>query len=390
MTETREASAGEGAQAAGRLIDQQRMLSDFGIYALNADNLDEVLNRACKLVTSGLGENLAKIVEQIEGEEKLYVRAFDGYDLQESERWIKSGSGSSAGHALVTGTPTISTDAKNDPRFERAELEAEEQVRSVVNVPIQDVLGGENVWFGVLEVDSERVDAFAEDEIDFLRLYANLIAAAIGRQKALDVVEKALGEKEHLLRELQHRIKNNLATVTGLINLQSRKAKEEETVKQLEAINRRVETLRLVHEKLYSRNSTERIQLRPYLRELIENLVAFHNTGSTHIVVDTNFEDVLVEADAAIPIGLIINEFITNSIKYAFTDGSGRIGADLIVDRGEATLTLCDDGIGLPAPDERTEGTGMTIINGLAKQLGGSAQWSNSDGAVLEIGFRMN
>lgn len=370
-----------------RLVDQQRILADFGIFALTSDDLDDVLRKACELVVAGLGETIAKVVEVRDGGEKLYLRTNVGFEVSEENRWLKPGRGSSAGHALMSGTSTISMDAPNDSRFERAIVIAELDIKSLANVLIPDVLDGEGKWYGVLEVDSPKGNAFSDDEIDFLHIYANLVAAAVGRHRARKRMQVLLDEKEQLLRELQHRIKNNLAVVTGMVRLQSRQAEHPETVRQLDKIAQRVETLGLVHQELYTQQSTERIRLRPYLEALVKNLMAFNEAGTRGITIETSIDDHIIETDIAIPIGLIINEFLTNSLKYAFDRSGGRIMLALSVTEGAIRLVLRDDGRGLPEPFEATDGTGMTIIRGLANQLGGEPAWSSDGGAGLQVTF---
>lgn len=377
------------SESMGDDLSRQQVLADFGIEALSSSNLDEILGGACVLVADGLDESLAKIVEDRPDSERLYIRAEHGFGLEEADKWIGRGRASSAGHALLTGTPTISNHADTDDRFVRAHFIKKHRVMSVANVPIPDTLGGPGIWWGVLEVDSCNYGAFSDSDVTFLRLYANLLAAAIARIRAREELEEALGEKQRLLQELQHRIKNNLATVTSLIRMQARQAKSEEAKKQLDAIGRRVETLRLVHERLYSRQGTETIALKDYLDELVRNLAGFHGSDAEKVVIDTRFEDAAIVADKAIPIGLIVNEFITNAIKYAFPDGKGVIACTLELNGGEAHLVLSDDGVGLPDDFATSGGTGTTIVNGLARQLGGAAGWSSvpGEGTKLTIGF---
>ncbi len=160
--------------------EQTRALAEFGIFALQSDDLSEVLARACRLAVAGLGERIAKIIE-VRGD-ALYLRHTLGFDPAEADRWLEPGHGSSAGHALMTGTATASSDAAADTRFDRAMVIADMDIRSLVNVLIPDLTGRQD-WYGVLEVDSRDARGFSDYEIAFLQSCANLVAAAIGRQK---------------------------------------------------------------------------------------------------------------------------------------------------------------------------------------------------------------
>ena len=178
-------------------------------------------------------------------------------------------------------------------------------------------------------------------------VYANLLGAAIAQDRARARMAAMVEEKEALLRELQHRIKNNLATVTGLVRLQSCEARHPETVAQLGKIGQRIETLRLVHERLYKRAVGERVALRPILEELVANIGAFHEAGRRGVEIEVRVEDHDVDADLAIPVGLLINEFATNSFKHAFGEGGGRVAVRLAAEGDALRLEMADDGPGL-------------------------------------------
>lgn len=371
------------------LVAQQRLLAEFGSHALSADNLDEILGTACRMAAEGLGQTLSKIVEHRDGD--LVVVASHGYDLRSEDMVLGRAGGTSAGHALEAGVPTVSGDVLADTRFERATIEQGGAVRSVLNVPIPDLLDPGAEWYGVIEVDSPECDAFSDDQVAFLRLYADLVAAAIERRDAQRRLEALVGERGRLLDELQHRVKNNLAIITGLVRLQSRKAEAPETKAHLADIGQRIETLRLLHETLYTQHSANRVALDVYLGELVENLVAFHASGTERVAFETVFEPYVVDVDRAIPLGLVINEFVTNALKYAFGDGGGRIAVSLGKHGDDAELVLSDDGVGLPEGAERSGGTGMTLIRGLAGQLGASVAWDSAGvaagGTTLRLRF---
>jgi two-component sensor histidine kinase len=141
-------------------------------------------------------------------------------------------------------------------------------------------------------------------------------------------------EKEALLRELRHRIKNNLATVTELVWPQSREARQPETVEQLGKIGQRIEALRLVHERLDARDVGERAALRPFPEELMVDAVDFHEAARRGIAIEVRVKDHDVEADLAIPVGLLVNEFVTNSFEHAFGERGGRADRGGSVGRG--------------------------------------------------------
>ncbi|MEQ9643219.1 MAG: histidine kinase dimerization/phosphoacceptor domain -containing protein [Alphaproteobacteria bacterium] len=365
------------------LLAQQKMLAEFARYALADGELVDILAMGCRLVAEGLGQGLAKVLE-LQGH-VLVVVASHGYELQPEDMIVKQPGGTSAGHAIATGTPTVSGDVLADHRFDRATIESGASVRSVLNVPIPSFGDSDAAWFGVIEADSPHTDAFSEDQVAFMQLYADIIGAAIERRHDKARLSTLVEEKSRLLIELQHRIKNNLAIITSLVSLQRRRAIQDETRDHLTTIERRIDALRLLHDKLYAHRSSNRLELRDYVMELVENLVEFHGDGLAGVDLDAHVDRYVVSIDKAIPIGLIINEFITNSMKYAFDDAGGQIRVQLGVEDHLATLVLADNGRGSAA--EPSGGTGMMLIEGLAGQLGAEAVWSSDGGTSLHLVF---
>jgi two-component sensor histidine kinase len=201
----------------------------------------------------------------------------------------------------------------------------------------------------IREVDSRVPRPFTENDISFLQTYANMVATAVNRLHLMNALRETAKEKGRLLLELQHRINNNLQVISALISTQSRRSPSPEVKEELKSIEDRIETLRLVHDKLYSAGDVDRVDLAP---------------------------------ETAIPLGLIVNEFVTNSMKYAFEDRPGLVGLELVTNgESPATLTLWDDGKGfakLPSG-----GTGMRLISGLLSQLHTKGQWRGEQGVRL-------
>ncbi|WP_267421465.1 histidine kinase dimerization/phosphoacceptor domain -containing protein [Methylobacterium sp. GC_Met_2] len=363
------------------LLTQQRVLAKFGGLAMRSLDLTEILTEACRLVGEALHTDLAKVMELQPDGKTLLVRAGVGWKPGVvGEATVKAEIGSSEGHALRTGKPVTSDDIENEDRFTCAAFLRDNGVHALVNVII---IGAEGKPpYGLLEVDSRTARRFTEEDIAFLETYANLLAAAVDRLRMLDDLRAAVRDKERLLQELQHRVKNNLQVITAFVSAQSRRTTSPEAKAELEAIGHRIETLRLVHDKLYAAGELERIDLAPYLSELCGTLLKFHGGASTNVHLRTDLEPVHVRPEAAIPLGLIVNEFVTNSLKYAFGGKRGIVGVQLaMAEDGTATLTLWDDGMGFDG--KPGGGTGMRLVNGLVGQLGATAKWCGEDGARL-------
>ena len=224
-------------------------------------------------------------------------------------------------------------------------------------------------------------------DTDFLRTYANLLAEAIERVRVLRELRSAVADKGRLLRELQHRVKNNLQTVTSLVRLQERRSGSAEARRELRSVGRRIETLSLVYEKLYAAGEAERVDLGTYLGELGAGLLRLHAGEAPGVHLRTEVESLVVPVDKAVPLGLVANEFVTNSFKYAFRGEPGTIGLELArAGAGKARLRLWDDGRGMPREPEAA-GTGLPLIEGFVRQIGGTAAWEVEGGTRLTVEF---
>lgn len=183
-------------------------------------------------------------------------------------------------------------------------------------------------------------------------------------------LREALAHRDLLLREVYHRVKNNLQIVDGLLLLQSRDLDDPAAIQGLADLRSRIYALGLVHAQLMASKNLETFDIAPFLQELTENIVA---GGGRAVAVDVRSCPLEVSLDFAVPLGLLLTELITNSLKHAFPDGGGRIQVSLERDAsGDAVLTVADDGPGNrsdPAALGGKPGMGASIIAGLAKQL---------------------
>jgi two-component sensor histidine kinase len=367
------------------LLAQQAVLAEFGEFALRTDDLDLILNEACRLVGRALGTDLAKVMERQADGHTLLVRAGVGWKPGVvGQLTIDTEEDTSTAHALATDEPVISPDLAREKRFKVARFVADHGVKALANVLVRGADG--KPPFGILEVDSRKPRRFTEADTDFLRTYANLLADAIERVRILRALRAVVADKERLLRELQHRVKNNLQMVASLVRLQERRVRSPEARRELLAVGRRIGTLGLVYDKLYAAGEVERVDLGIYLGELGAGLLRLHAEEAPWVRLRMEVESLVVPVDKAVPLGLIANEFVTNSFKYAFQGQPGTIGLELgRSDAREARLRLWDDGQGLP--QDHKAGTGLLLIDGFARQIGGRAEWEVDGGTRLTVAF---
>ena len=360
----------QGGRASGTesaAFNQQAALAQFGEFALKSDDLDAILHQACRLVGNTLGTHLVKVMELQGDGMTLLVRAGVGWKpgVVGTAR-VEAGEQTAERYTLQTAEPVVSPDVETEDRFDYPPFIRDNGVQALATV----IIVGPDGYppYGVLQVDSREPRAFTDADTQFLRNYANLLAAAVERMRIVAELRDRADEKERLLRELQHRVKNNLQTVMTLVGRAVRRARHPEAMGALRDIGDGIEALRLVHDKIYqSDGGLDRICLGIYLAELAASLLAFHGKevlARVRLVSDIERLDVL--SDTAVPFGLIMSEFVTNSLKYAFDDGPGVIGLRVEnAGAGQVHVTLWDDGKGLPA--ERAGGTGVSLIGGLAR-----------------------
>lgn len=206
-------------------------------------------------------------------------------------------------------------------------------------------------------------------------------------------LRESLAEKESLLKEIHHRVKNNMQIVSSLLSLQSMRSTNPEVQTAIKDSQNRVKTMGLIHEKLYKTENLSRIDFNDYIKTLTEYLSSTYATASRRVKIAINAKDIFLSADTAIPCGLIITELVTNSFKYAFGDQGmeqGRIEISL-TKAGDKRLEMVvsDNGHGLPQGFDiaNADSLGMSLVQNLARQLGAKLSFSNGEGAVCKMEF---
>ena len=370
----------------GQVMGRQKALADFGEFALRSDDLDEVLQAACQIVAETLGADLAKVLEIEHGAHELLVRAGVGWrpGIVGRQR-IPMGERSSEAYSIELGTPVITQDIQHEPRFEFPQFMKDHGAVALVNVPIF-LPGG--APYGLLEVDSCESRDFGEEDVEFLRTYATILGPVIDRLHKVH----SLQTNKRLLEELQHRVKNHLSIITSLVQVRSRQIQSGEVREELKAVGERIETLRLLNDLLYQAGSVDRLRLRPFITQLVENLCRLRCSQAGDLRLDFAIDDVELAPEKAVPVGLILNEFVTNSLKYAFDGEGGTIAVAVEARAGDTLrLTMRDNGKGLPAAAAAVSpgsGTGMKLIDDLARQIGATPVWSSAPpGTALSLEF---
>jgi PAS domain S-box-containing protein len=202
---------------------------------------------------------------------------------------------------------------------------------------------------------------------------------------------KSLKEKEMLLKELHHRVKNNLQILTSLISFQIKDDNEARVNQILTECKDRVRTIAIIHEKLYQASDFSSIEVRKLISDIASSLVySLRDTGNqTDLIL--NIQDISIGIDVAIPLGLIINEIVSNSVKHAFpSEMKGEVNIDFHTMNGEFVLNVHDNGIGLPEDfnTEKSDSLGMYLIYTLVEQLNGRVEFMRNNGTAVKIHFK--
>ncbi|MDL1898586.1 GAF domain-containing protein, partial [Anaerolineae bacterium CFX7] len=280
----------------------------------------------------------------------------------------------------------------------------------VFGAPAQAYLGvpilvGDEVT-GVISIQSAvRGHTFGEGNVRLLETIAAAVGAAIQnaqlygameqevqeRKRAEEEIKLSLKEKEVLLKEIHHRVKNNLQIITSLLNLQSAQIKDPETLAMFRESQARVRSMALIHEKLYQSKDLARIDFSGYVRELMVYLFRSYTVSPDQIQTEFEMGEIYLGIDTAIPCGLIISELVTNAMKYAFPNGRrGRLAIALHPrDDGNLVLRIADNGVGFPDDFDwrESDSLGLQLVSTLTSQLHGKMEVSGRDGACFTLTF---
>jgi len=212
-------------------------------------------------------------------------------------------------------------------------------------------------------------------------------------QKEAAKTESSLQEKELLLREIHHRVKNNLQVISSLLSLQSRTSKDEQAIEMAKESQNRIKVMALIHEKLYRSKDFANVEFNDYIKNLVNDLFASYRVSASRISLKLEIEDLSLGIDTAIPTGLIINELVTNCLKYAFSkDSDGEIRISLrSLDDCQNELIVRDNGVGIPETLDikNAESLGLRMITNLTERsLHGKVSINRDNGTEFRIIFR--
>ncbi len=273
-----------------------------------------------------------------------------------------------------------------------------EGIKACLSVPL--LIHGQLI--GTIAVSSTEADSFSEEHKEILSVVANQLAIAIYHallqvkiKEHAKNLQNSLSEKEVLLKEIHHRIKNNLQVISSLLYLNSKKIKDKEALDMFKDSQNKIKSIALIHERLYQSKSLGKINFNDYVKSLMVDLFRSYGINREIIKLNININDINISIDSAVPCGLIINELVSNSLKHAFPE-MGKQGNDYIINidfnkngNNELLLFVGDNGIGIgPDINEKKEHSlGIQLVETLVDQLEGTIEIDLSSGTAYTIKF---
>ena len=373
-----------------RVEQVQKAIYRIAEAAFSAYNLPD-LYRLIHHVLSDLmpAENFFIALYHPDDEVLTFDYFVDTYDTQPTARKIGK---SLTDLVLRTGEPRFVS-----PEDFR-ELERQGVVESV-GTPSLDWLGVplkvRQRTIGVMVVQSYQEGIrFKDEHLDMMIFVSNQVAMAIERRRGEESIKGALQEKEVLLREIHHRVKNNLQVISSLLSLQADHVEDPQIVAAFRETQARVRSMSLIHEELYQASNLARVNFSDYLRRLTGYLANAYGVGG-RVRIHMDVRDVLLGVDTAIPLGLIVNELVSNALKHAFPDGRhGEIALWLTRIEDEADqhwyeLVVQDNGKGFPdnVDYRNTDSLGLQLVQVLSRQLRGHVELSVNGGTRFSLHF---
>jgi PAS domain S-box-containing protein len=371
-----------------RLNRTLKALRDSSRAMTRAAQEAEYLEEVCRIVVEDCGHAMVWVgfAEEDEGRSVrpvAYAGFEEGYLRTLKVTWADTERGRGpTGTAIRTGKPSACRQMLTDAAFAPWREEAVKRgYASSLALPL--IANGKTL--GALTLYSRETDPFSEDEVRLLAQLAEDLAYGIAKFRTEDALKESeakyrnlFAELEVMLKEIHHRVKNNLQVIASLVDIQTNSLDNPALRGLLQNVRDRVRSMALVHEKLYQSESLARVEFADYIRSLLSYLSRAHGSSETSVELRLDLQPVSLSVETAVPCGLILNELVTNAFKHAFCGRSrGELAAALrIGPDGRVCLRVSDNGAGLPAGMDwrQSRSLGLRLVHLLAGQLNATVE----------------
>jgi len=383
-------------QLSGRWLDDESTGDALQLLLKNISSLDKalelgaVLQESLEVIEQVMNVEASSLMLRDESTDELIISLPTG-PVRKKIKGKRLGQGMGVGGwVLENGKSYFTNDPSNDKHF-AGDLTDEFTTRNIICVPMKDNRGK---VFGVLQaINREGNRNFSEqDEIVFEAL-ADHVAIAIERTRELEEMRKELKNKELLLTEVHHRLKNNLSTITALIEMELSDIEDNKATQLLQKTCTRIDSMTEVHNLLYNSGFNNEVDLGHYLERLAGKISDILAKPSQKIDVEIRAESVQIDTERAMSCGLLLNELMVNCYKHAFENRSegGRIRIKLTYSADHyVTLTVSDNGIGIADNFklEDTDSVGGWLVNVLLRRLEAAIDITHNNGTTFIIRFK--
>jgi two-component sensor histidine kinase len=365
------------------------------IHTLKRDDIDNIMIEFAQRITYTF--RIEKLSVWLFNQEKDAVISMGEYDLQqrkfEKENIIYKEKHPTYFKAIseneILLAPNVYT---NKNTYELADdYFKPNNIISLMDIPLR--LEGELVGVMCFEKTGKTERIFSKNDQAFALSLAIVFASNLEarQRRALQYkLNQELKEKNILIKEIHHRVKNNLSVVSSLINLQSGKAKDDYHKSLFDECRNKIHTISGIHDIVYKSKSFSEIVVKEYFESLLTNLKNFFSLENEQIDFKFSIEDLMLNIDQALPMALIINEVVTNSFKHAFNGAQpGKISVEIKREANKLALTISDNGIGFNLANFRSDSLGMEIIRGLVEQLSGEYSYTGNTGTTFSLTFSL-
>lgn len=374
-----------------RYLNSIRMKAMINLYEMSGRKLNEITDYALEQLVLITGSKIGYLAFLNDYEDVFTMHSWSRtamkkceienkpivYPLKTTGLW---------GEAVRQRRPIITNDYSAPNSWKKGYPSGHVPLKRHMNVPIFD---GNKIML-VAGVGNKN-SAYHDGNVNQIRMLMNFLWSIIKHQKADESLKESVNEKEVLLREIHHRVKNNLQVISSLISLQSDFIKDTEAKQVLKDTHSRIGSMALIHQKLYQSDNFSKINFSEYLIGLTSNLMRTHVKNSDLIRLDYDLGHFILKMETAIPLALITNELITNSLKHAFpNEMTGEISIKLYQTPDNIVLIVKDNGVGLPEDiDYKNADTmGFLVLNSLVAQLGGTIELEQESGTNFKITFQ--